>query len=166
MGKKTQRVLKIVGTDNSFKTAVENTFAVQKGYRVGFQAIKNCDRKYYSAKNTKLLDGSVDIDKCTIDLYPDDARWDYAIGYNGKVHFSEVHPASTSNVQEILAKISWLEKWLKESAPHLYKLPVFSPKYSWIATDAGVHIEYPKTSKQYRYLVSKGLWPKRQMIFE
>lgn len=45
-------------------------------------------------------------------LYPNASRWDYAIGYDQKAWFVEVHPANTSNVKEMLKKVEWLESRL------------------------------------------------------
>ena len=166
MGKKTDKGASLTKKANAFKDAVEGTREISTGYNEGLQAIKKSDRGRYSAKNNGLLEGSVDLDGCTKDLYPQASRWDYVIGYNGKIHFSEVHPASTGNVADIKAKVQWLEQWLNDKAPLLKTLPMTTPKYSWVCTDAGVHINYPQTSRPYRELAEKGLWPKKQVVLE
>lgn len=61
------------------------------------------------AEDGRKLQGSVDIDACTKGKYPNDARWDYAIGYDGKAMFVEVHPANTSNVREMESKVAILK---------------------------------------------------------
>lgn len=87
----------------TFKQAVENTQDIKNGFHNGLQAL-GANAKQVSATDTKKLEGSVDIDACTKELYPQDARWDYAIGYEGKVYFLEIHPANTSNVKEMIKK--------------------------------------------------------------
>ncbi len=91
-------------------------------------------------KDARRLDGSLNIDEETKMLYPNESRWDYAVGYDGKVYYVEVHPANTSNVEEVIKKKLWLDKWLKEKAPSMSALKAGSPKYQWAATEAGVHV--------------------------
>lgn len=68
-------------TDNAFRKAVENTPEVCGGYRAGLQALKEGESQLIAVNNTRLLEGSVDIDACTLKNHPNEARWDYAIGY-------------------------------------------------------------------------------------
>lgn len=89
---------------NVFKSAVDNTVELKDGYCRGLQALKGNSLKVSVSKQQNLL-GSVDIDDCTKGLYPNASRWDYAIGYDQKAWFVEVHPANTSNVKEMLKKV-------------------------------------------------------------
>lgn len=116
---------------NAFKQAVEGTPEICEGYRIGLQALKEGDRQLIATGNTRLLEGSVDIDACTREKRPDEARWDYAIGYDGKAYFVEIHPADTSNVSEIISKADWLKNWLKNQAPALKALAPDNTFY-WI----------------------------------
>lgn len=101
----------------TFKEIVENTQDIKNGFHNGLQAL-GTNAKQISATNTEKLEGSVDIDTCTKKLYPQDARWDYAIGYEGKVYFLEIHPANTSNIKEMIKKAEWLKKMVEsKSAP-------------------------------------------------
>lgn len=59
----------------TFKQAVENTQDIKNGFHNGLQAL-GANAKQVSATDTKKLEGSVDIDACTKELYPQDARWD------------------------------------------------------------------------------------------
>lgn len=116
--------------NNPFKTAVKATQEISNGFCNGLQALRN-DSDKITVDDTKKLNGSVDIDACTHTLYPNDSRWDYAIGYNNKAYFVEIHPADTSNVNEMVKKADWLSKWLKEKAPALKKISANDVFY-WI----------------------------------
>ena len=102
------------------------------------------------------------MDGATKKYYPTDSRWDYAIGYNGKAFFIEVHPASSSNVKEVKAKFEWLKNWLPGNAPELYKMTggLNSRSCHWIATKG---ISIPKGSKQYHIAAQIGLLPKKKI---
>lgn len=86
-----------------FQLAVESTPDIKIGFRDGLQAL-GTNAQRITAQNTRKLEGSVDIDACTQSLYPNEARWDYAVGYDKKAYFFEVHPADTSNVKEMIKK--------------------------------------------------------------
>lgn len=79
------------------------------------------------------MSGSVYLDKCLKTTNPHDARWDYVIGYSEKAYFVEVHPANTSNVDEVVKKKKWLEVWLKTNALDL-KAMMAGTGYYWIAS--------------------------------
>lgn len=106
--------------------------------------------------DTRLLYGSVDIDKATRDRYPQASRWDYVVCYHGALYFIELHPASTSNVREVLNKLKWLKDWLKDKD----RLGQAKKSYHWIATD-GVHI-HPE-SREAKQLAIKGLKPEKRL---
>jgi hypothetical protein len=74
--------------------------------------LKEGESQLIAVNNTRLLEGSVDIDACTLKNHPNEARWDYAIGYESKAYFVEIHPADTSNVNEVIKKAEWLKQWL------------------------------------------------------
>ena len=58
---------------NKFKKAVEAIPDIKDGFRFGVQALGGMS--YLVTSSTpRLFDGSVDIDACTKDLYPNDAR--------------------------------------------------------------------------------------------
>lgn len=116
----------------TFKQAVENTPDIKNGFRYGLQAL-GVNAQRITAQDTRKLEGSVDIDACTQSLYPNEARWDYAVGYDNKVYFIEIHPADTSNVKEMIKKAEWLNKWLTQKAPALNSLAANKVLY-WIAS--------------------------------
>lgn len=157
---------KTAGADKancSFRKAIENTPDIQHGYREGLQAIVKADKRAVMVKDARRLDGSLNIDEETKMLYPNESRWDYAVGYDGKVYYVEVHPANTSNVEEVIKKKLWLDKWLKEKAPSMSALKAGSPKYQWAATEAGVHVS--PQSMCARRLSQRGIEkPKRPVV--
>ena len=146
----------------AFRKAVEGTPDVANGYCSGLQALENVDKGAVKLKGKRKADGSLNIDKETKCLYPNDSRWDYAIGYDDKVFFVEVHPANTSNISEMAKKKEWLKQWLKSKAPLLEALPSGNPRFLWAATEAGVHISNQASYK--RKLAQLGFNPKRPVI--
>ena len=71
-------------TKSKFQISVEGTNEISTAYHKGIQAIKNCDRSKIIAEALSDIDGSVDIDNAVKHIYPNDNRWDYAIGYKNK----------------------------------------------------------------------------------
>ena len=69
---------------SNFQKAVEGTPEISTAYRSGLQALKRSDRSSVAVSDPWILDGSVDIDTAVQEKYPNDNRWDYAIGYSGK----------------------------------------------------------------------------------
>lgn len=134
-------------TAMTFKAAVENTPDIKTGFCKGLQALGG-NARLIATSDSRMLSGSVDIDQCTKDLYPTAPRWDYAIGYNDSVYFFEIHPASTSNVREVIKKAEWLKEWLDKKAPALKALAA-NNVYYWIAS--GKH-GILHNSPQYRQL--------------
>lgn len=116
----------------AFQVAVELTEEVKKGFSVGKQAIKHADRNKVNATDSKKLQGSLDIDSQVKMLYPHDPRWDYALSYDDKIYFFEVHPAETSEVGKVISKVKWLKNWLKTKAVKINELPKADHPYTWI----------------------------------
>lgn len=138
--------MKIKTILNVFHKAVLATPEVSSGYCKGLQAMKG-NSSMLKVSDTRKLQGSVDIDDCTKNLYPHDARWDYAVGYNDKAYFVEMHPANTSNVVEMINKAKWLESWLKNKAVDLGKIR--ENNLYWVPSGK---VAILKNSKQYRQL--------------
>lgn len=119
---------------DAFTGAVKNTPEISLSLRVGLQALKN-DAGRVEATDNRKLNGSVDIDVTTRDSYPEDSRWDYVIGYEGKAYFLEVHSANTSDIDDILKKADWLRQWLNTKAPALEAISG-SKCFYWISPGA------------------------------
>ena len=124
--------------------------------------------KYNIKNNTfslhRLLGGSVDIDAATVELYPNDNRWDYAFDYNGETFFIEVHTASTSETSTVLRKLEWLKVWLSEQAPEIDKLKSKKlPPFYWVQSKK---YALPTHTPQYRKAVSAELIPIKEWNYE
>lgn len=117
--------------ENKFRLAVESTSQISDGYLTGLRALGNNSTKI-TVDNSRLLNGSVDIDSCVKYIYPEDNRWDYAIGYDNAAYFIEIHPAETSAVSTMIAKVAWLKQWLKTEAPLLDKIKSSQNTFQWV----------------------------------
>ena len=117
----------------TFKSIVQAIPAIAGAYREGLQALGSKDAGKVKPQNPRKLSGSVYLDKCLKTTNPHDARWDYVIGYREKAYFVEVHPANTSNVDEVVKKKKWLDVWLKTNALDL-KAMMAGTSYYWIAS--------------------------------
>lgn len=101
-------------------------------YKEGLQALKAVDRQRIVINNTRKLCGSVDLDSCLEERYPNDNRWDYIICYNDVLHFVEIHSASgASEVATIVNKAKWLRNWLKENT---FETKRHTP-FLWVSTN-------------------------------
>ena len=109
----------------SFQQAVERTLDVKEAFRSGLQALRRRDKTHIVAQDTQRLAGSVDVDAAVKDRYQNEPRWDYAVGHRPTnlnedvVYWIEIHPANDRAVNEVIAKLEWLLRWLKEKAPDL-----------------------------------------------
>lgn len=148
----------------AFRKAVEGTPDVAGGYNSGLQALEKVDKNAVKLADDHKVDGSLNIDRETKHIYPNDSRWDYAIGYEGKVYFVEVHPANSSNISEMTKKKEWLKNWLNSKAPLLDALPSGHSRFLWAATESGVHIS--KQASYKRQLAQLGLNPKRPVVID
>ena len=117
---------------SAFQIAVEGTDDVKSGFCVGLQAVKASDRSKISVSLKSQLQGSMDIDSQVKAKYPDSNRWDYVLSFMNQLYFFEIHPAETSEVDKVIAKLKWLKEWLKESAPKIDALPKSDIPYTWV----------------------------------
>lgn len=106
---------------SKFNYAVNSCPFLKGNIKPGLKAL-GADSGCINIADAKKLQGSIDIDKCTLAHYPNDCRWDYVIGYNENAYFVEVHPANTSNVNEVIKKGLWLGSFLKNEASDLKAL--------------------------------------------
>jgi hypothetical protein len=142
----------------TFVAAVRDTREIKTALKSGLRALTAS----HSGK-VKLIDtrcrwtGSVNLDASLTTRYPNDARWDYAIGYGRQgqpdgVAYVEVHAANTGQVQTMLNKHTWLRSWIRTSAPKLELLRPVS--YHWVPTN-GIHIT--QGTPQARRLAASGI---------
>lgn len=140
----------------SFKQAIDNTPLLKNDFKKGLKALGSNSTKV-DPNDPKKCEGSVDIDTAVKSIYPNASRWDYAVGYNGKTYFIEVHSAKTDEVNCFLNKLQWLKDFLINDAPELNQEP---KSFHWIASN-GNHI-LPNSS-QARKLAQKGITVVRQL---
>jgi len=149
---------------NSFRQAVQNTHELgEDAYCSGLGALTHSDSKRIVPGNVSIL-GSVNLDAALRQQYPNAPRWDYGIGIQKDkpcALWVEVHPADTSNVDEVLKKLAWLKGWLAHTAQPLHALTPQQSAYHWLATD-GVHIN--PNSPQARRLAAAGLTMPRKVL--
>lgn len=130
---------------NIFKSAVDKCVEIRGKLCAGLSAMHR-DSVLVTVRDTRLLDGSVDIDNAVKAVRPNEPRWDYVIGYGGEAFFAEVHPADTRNVDEMVNKVMWLKDWLSSVAPDL-KLLHRNGVFHWIPSG---RVKILKTSSQYK----------------
>ena len=151
-----------MANNNNFQVAVEATPDIATCYAKGLQGLEKSTRAAIEVADTQLIDGSVNIDECTKKMYPQDNRWDYAVGYAGKVYFIEDHSAKDSEVSTMLAKLQWLKNWLKkDEQAKLNTLKAPNKPYIWVAPN-GNHIS--KSSKWDRQVSQAKLTPVKKVV--
>lgn len=118
-----------------FRQDVESVEGLKGQFRSGLQALKAADRARLTVEKPANLAGSIDIDSAMKSCYPNDSRWDYAVGYkrNAKevmLYWIEVHPASGGQaITEINRKFDWLARWVATT-----RLRRYPGKHHWIAS--------------------------------
>ena len=115
----------------SFRIAVQSTPEIKACLKDGLQALGTNSRKI-RVHTTRDLKGSVDIDTCLKNRYPNSPRWDYVFGYKDRIYYTEVHQGKISEVKNIIQKVKWLRQWIKSSAKSLEALKDQS-SYHWIS---------------------------------
>jgi len=147
----------------TFQSAVESTAPVRDHFRAGLQGLRKADRGRLRYTSPRRLRGSVNVDQALRGSYPNDPRWDYAIGIrrdgrSDEAVWAEVHAASSLHVNELLAKLQWLRRWLVRSAPQLGAL---RGHFCWIATGS---VSFRRGSQEEKKISQAGLrFPVRQL---
>lgn len=106
--------------------------------RDGLQAVSATGREKIRPENTRSVTGSVDIDEDLRAQFPEDNRWDYAVGYRSsdgqeKAWFIEVHPAETSEISCVVRKARFLRTWAQHFAPDLWNMTI-PRQIHWVAS--------------------------------
>ena len=138
----------------NFIDAVKSVPEIAQCVKNGLQALGGNSNKI-AVRETRHLKGSIDIDACLVNRYPNKPRWDYVFGYKDRVYYVEVHPAdNTRKVREVTAKLQWLKQWRKLSAKNLEGLESQST-YHWIST--GKTASSVKRGKYLQILAQNGI---------
>lgn len=141
----------------NLKDAVENTPALNGCFKDGNGAMKEQYKRKVSFSKPRLVAGSIDIDTSMKRMFPGDNRWDYAIEYNGEMHYIEVHRADIhKGYQDVVNKLKWLQHWLQDDATCINNLP-HPKRYHWVSTGevAQEKILYGSTQSKKRLLTAK-----------
>lgn len=118
----------------NFSKAIQSVPEIAECLKNGLQALERQDKNKIKVRSSRDLKGSVYIDACLRNLYPNAPRWDYVFGYRNRVYYVEVHPAdNTRKVREVTAKLQWLKQWRGGFAKSLEDLQGQST-YHWIST--------------------------------
>ena len=139
-----------------FRAAAKATPEIAPYYRTGVRALPKAHCTLIRISNSRRLDGSINIDQALRHAKPNDPRWDYAVGIkpstdDGRAVWIEVHPASSSHVDPVLAKLAWLRDWLEDEAPALNQVKA---RYVWLATGT---VALPGNSPKRRLIAERGL---------
>jgi hypothetical protein len=139
----------------TIRKAIEQNPAVRHAYCRGMGALRETDRMHVTVRHPRRLTGSIDLDTALKTAYPDSPRWDYGIGYSDKqetIFWLEIHPASSTHVDEVLRKYEWLKNWLQTQAAQLDSFP---RKFVWIASGK---VSLQLGSPQRKKLASRGIF--------
>jgi len=137
----------------TFRHIAKSIGAIGHCYQAGMQGL-GTDSIRIEIDNTRKLCGSINLDECLKRQYPDTNRWDYILCYNTKIHFIEVHPATTNEIATMLNKLQWLKNWLKLIGKDLKNITHQSNPYHWIASG---NVTILRNSPQARKLSKSGL---------
>ncbi|HEV3414685.1 MAG TPA: hypothetical protein VG101_19535 [Puia sp.] len=140
----------------TFRQAVEATDDISECFRNGLQGLGNHSGKIILG-NTTQCSGSVNLDACTLQKYPQANRWDYIFCYKGEAFFVEVHSANTGEVSTVIRKLQWLRDWLNGSANEINSLKAKSSGPFYWVQSSGFHI--PQNSPQFRLAAQSGIKP-------
>lgn len=138
-----------------FRTAVESTDEIANFFKIGLDALSKAHKNSIIVSYHKKITGSVNIDAALQSAYPNENRWDYAIGYyisyqDDKVFFVEFHRAILNEVERVLKKKKWLMSWIRGKP-----LDDLRPRrFVWVSAGG---IKIPQNSPQIRNLNSHGI---------
>ncbi len=133
----------------TLRSVCERSEEIRPYFKSGLGGLENKDKSKIKVPNTSLLGGSVNLDEAAKADYPKENRWDYALEYEGKTFFIEVHPSFTSEIDCIVKKVEFVKRWLKDIAPEMLTLP--GPgKFYWVSsgsTDLRITPNSPQAQK-------------------
>ncbi len=133
----------------TLRSVCESCDDVKAYFKAGLGAFENKDKAKIKVPNTSLLGGSVNLDDAAKAEYPKENRWDYALEFDGKTFFIEVHPSFTSEIDCVVKKVEFVKRWLRSVSPEILALP--GPgKFYWVSsgsTDLRITPNSPQAQK-------------------
>ncbi len=136
----------------TFREKVEKTRSIKDCFMPGLKALTEQYKNKINAKETRKINGSIFLEECI-----NGAVWDYIIGYKNETFFVEVHPAVTSEINNVLRKLFWLKHWKSKT---FFKN---DNNFFWLATN-GIHI-LPR-SNYWKRIHEQGLEVKNILILK
>jgi len=130
----------------------------------GLGALRAQDRPHVVAQNTRLLQGSANVDSALQKQEPNAHRWDFAIAYrhtnrrNDCIYWVEMHTAIDKEVKVVLDKLRWLRNWLTGGGKLLNQ---FERDFIWASSGA---TSFTLTSPQVKQFAQLGLQHKGRVL--
>lgn len=140
-----QRTATPAAGPRTFKKAVEAARPPVNGaWEPGLEALNRWHPQAVTCKDARRLTGSIDLDEALAQTREHGGanRWDYGLGHRppkeSREHavWVEFHGATVDEIDKVLRKKDWLEKWLKKEGKALGKLTARTPpehRFVWIA---------------------------------
>jgi len=117
----------------SLQSVCENCETLKPFFYPGLGALKKGEKKQIIVPDTTLFGISVNLDDAAKAEHAKENRWDYAIEYDCRTYFIEIHPGYTSEVDTMIKKVKFLISWLKTHVPAILNLP--GPgKFYWVSS--------------------------------
>jgi len=150
----------------NFCQTVSQTPNLSSAWKPGLGALRARDRPHVKPQSPHQLSGSVDLDKALKKVQPhaNSNRWDFGIGYRHTnrakdfIYWVEIHTASQSEVDVILAKLRWLREWLQGDGRALNR---FERDFIWISSGS---TSFTLTSPQQKQFALLGLQHKGKVL--
>ena len=148
----------------NFKSAVKATPLLENAWMPGLGALRAQDRPHIDAEDTRLLNGSADVDGALQQHQPHAHRWDFAIAYRHSnrdqdfVYWVEMHTAIDKEVKVVLAKLDWLRAWLATDGKLLSQ---FERDFVWVSTGA---TSFTSTAPKVKLIAQHGLQYKAKVL--
>lgn len=117
--------------NSKFRAAILEVDGLASCIRDDLEALSRSERKCIEIKGCQ---GSVNIDCCLREYFPNANRWDYVVGSNNKAFFIEFHRADTNQINVVINKLQWLRDWLNSNAQSLNNIRAREKTFVWIPT--------------------------------
>ena len=144
------RAVSVTESSDTLRSICEDSSILKPYVTPGLGAFANNDRKKIKVPSTSLLNCSVNLDEASRMSHPHENRWDYALDYDGKAFFIEIHPAHTSEIECMVKKVLFVKKWLTSVAPEILRLPG-TREFYWVSSGT-TDLRIMKNSPQARKL--------------
>lgn len=132
------------------QAALESSSCLVEHVQAGLGAIEKSHRVLIAEDVKIQIDESLDLDAAIQPNFPNDNRWDYLLGHNGKVLGLEPHSAKDDQVSTVISKRIAAKDHLKS---HL-KPGSRVHAWFWVASN---RVEFANTERTTRRLDESGI---------